>query len=252
MLFDSDVVIIHVGNKTEEKALALQELLIKSGLDESRTGTVWQEGDPADEILSACKKENVDLLIAGAIKKENLVNYYLGSVARKILRKASCSVLMLVNPSTAPTPFRQVVISAEAVKNVDYVITEGCALSGLLQCRQIHITREIKLYGLAMSVSSELSEEEASDVRRQLVGNEIEFVEDILKRQDIHGQKINIKVLSGKSGFELLQFVKKVHGDLLVVGSPPQKFWFFDRVFTHDMEYLFQDLPSNLLIINKK
>jgi hypothetical protein len=64
------------------------------------------------------------------------------------------------------------------------------------------------------------------------------------------GVKINIKALSGKSGFELSQFATRKQADLLIVGAPPRRFYFFDRVFTHDHEYLFADLPCNLLIIH--
>ena len=47
----------------------------------------------------------------------------------------------------------------------------------------------------------------------------------------------------------LAQFARKKNADLLVVSAPERRFRFFDRVFTHDLEYVFADLPSNLLIV---
>ena len=64
--------------------------------------------------------------------------------------------------------------------------------------------------------------------------------------------KINIKIVSGKSGFEIAQFAQRKQADLLVVGAPPRRFSLFDRVFTHDQEYIFADLPCNLLIVNPR
>jgi hypothetical protein len=42
------------------------------------------------------------------------------------------------------------------------------------------------------------------------------------------------------------------HADLLIVGASPRKFSFFDRVFPHDLEYIFGDLPCNLLMVSKR
>jgi nucleotide-binding universal stress UspA family protein len=63
--------------------------------------------------------------------------------------------------------------------------------------------------------------------------------------------KINIKMLSGKSGFELCKFVERKQAGLLVVGAPPRRFSLFDRIFPHDLEYVFADLPCNLLVVNQ-
>jgi hypothetical protein len=64
--------------------------------------------------------------------------------------------------------------------------------------------------------------------------------------------KINIKVISGKSGFELARFAEKKHANLLVAGAPGRKFRLFDRLFRHDLEYIFADMPCNLLIVNPR
>jgi nucleotide-binding universal stress UspA family protein len=66
------------------------------------------------------------------------------------------------------------------------------------------------------------------------------------------GVKINIKMLSGKSGFELCKFAQRKQADWLVVGSPARRFKLFDRVFPHDLEYVFADLPCNLLIVHPR
>jgi nucleotide-binding universal stress UspA family protein len=57
-------------------------------------------------------------------------------------------------------------------------------------------------------------------------------------------------MLAGKSGFELAKFAQRKHADLLVVGASPRRFSLFDRVFPHDLEYIFADMPCNLLVIH--
>ena len=60
---------------------------------------IFKPGDPVSAILSAAKENSIDLLILGALKRENFLKYYVGSIARKITRQAQCSVLLLIGPS---------------------------------------------------------------------------------------------------------------------------------------------------------
>jgi nucleotide-binding universal stress UspA family protein len=57
--------------------------------------------------------------------------------------------------------------------------------------------------------------------------------------------------VSGKSGFELPKFAVKKSANLLVLGAPPRRSSFFDRLFPHDLEYILADLPCNLLIVHQ-
>ena len=249
-LFDAELILIHVGTHTEQEDKFMKEQLKLAGLNNGRVHVVWVPGNPAKQIMAACKKEKVDLLVAGALKQEGLLTYYLGSVARKILRKADCSVLMITEPSAESNPFLRIVIHDEDSPYSIDAIKAGIYIGKLQNAKQIHIVREIKLYGLAMSVSGEMTEEEISEARRNMLNEEIRNVEQDLKNIDTSGLKINIKVISGKSGFELSRFCKRVNANLLVVGSPNRKLGIFDRMFPHDLEYIFADLPCDLLILH--
>ncbi|MEP0712124.1 MAG: universal stress protein, partial [Algoriphagus sp.] len=90
-LFGSELILIHIGKRTDELEFLLQEMILKTGLDQSKTKLIWKEGKPVKMIIEACKEENADLLVAGALKHERLLTYYMGSVGRKIIRKAPCS-----------------------------------------------------------------------------------------------------------------------------------------------------------------
>ncbi len=83
-----------------------------------------------------------------------------------------------------------------------------------------------------------------------MVEEEIEKVNNILKKIDTRGLKINVKTISGKPEFEVAKFSRKVKADLLILGAPDHKLSLIDRIFPHDMEYLLADLPSNLLVIH--
>jgi nucleotide-binding universal stress UspA family protein len=250
--YSAQLLLVHVGQETPEAKDQLQTLLKKSQLELSQVKILWKEGDPADCILDACKEEQVDLLIAGALKKEQFMKYYLGTVARKILRKANCSVLMLIDPSVERKGFQQIVANAEDSAYVEDALAAACDLGLKDKAHWLHIVREVKLLGLTMSSMDDCSEEEYNELRNGLMRTEIESVEKLLAKIPHGGLKVNIKLLSGKSGFELSKFAQRKQADLLVVGASPRRFFFLDRVFTHDLEYIFQDMPCNLLIINPK
>lgn len=252
-LWNASLVIIHVGEKTEKEEKLLQEHLREVGLADSADVRIfWEQGKPSEKILARCKKENVELLIAGALRKEKLIQYYLGTVARKILRKASCSVLMLTDPRNAPLPFQNLVVNAEISNHVSDVLRTAISVAHADKAQWVHLARELKLYGLTMSASESYSEEEYENARATLVKEEINSVQKLIEQIPHEGVRINIKLLSGKSGFELSKFAQRKGADLLIVGAPPRRFSLFDRVFPHDLEYIFADLPCNLLMVHPR
>jgi len=249
-LLQAELVLIHVGVHTPNEDRQLHLLLERVGVNATEVRMVWQSGDPAHEILAACRKENIDLLVAGALRRENLVKYYIGTIARKIMRKSHCSLMMIVNPSTHPADMRNIVVNAEDSQWVKKSIRIACRLAELQSNAWVHIVRELKLYGLAMSAAHQHSEEEYAKLQQLLMQDEIEQVEKMLATIPHTNNRINIKMLSGKSGFELCKFAERKQADLLVVGAPAKRFSLFDRVFPHDLEYVFADLPCNLLIVH--
>jgi nucleotide-binding universal stress UspA family protein len=250
-IFKAELVIIHVGSKSSEKELRLQEKLTQIGFDKQRLKVVWQNGEPAKKILSVCEKEKVDLLIAGAMKRENIFRYYIGSVARTILRKAQCSVLVLINPSHQPKPFRKIVINGCENESLYAALSKGVSLGKIEHAAQIHVLREVRMLGLAMAVAGEeANEDEYGRIRRKVVAEELDNINKLLQKLDTGDLSINVKVISGKPEYEIAKFTRRVKSDLLVLSAPDHKLNLIDRIFPHDMEYLLADLPSNLLVVH--
>ncbi|WP_373396741.1 universal stress protein [Algoriphagus halophilus] len=67
-LFESELILIHVGKKTDELVQKLEGLVENAQLPKDRTKIIWKEGKPGKMILEACRDEKVDLLVAGALK----------------------------------------------------------------------------------------------------------------------------------------------------------------------------------------
>lgn len=249
--FNARLILIHVGKHGPQEDQKAEELILSGGIAREIIKIVWKQGDPVKEILAACQEENIELLIAGALKKENLVNHYLGTVARKIMHKARCSVLMITKPSLTGLPIKNIVVNGEDSPFIKEAIQAACEW-GRVDHAWIHIVRELKLLGLALAANEQCNAEEYDQSKQQMVQQEVDEVEEILKTIPHEKSKINIKMISGKAGFELARFAERKEADLLVLGAPDRKFSFFTRMFPHDQEYIFNELPCNLLMIQPR
>lgn len=247
LLFQAELILIHVGNHSvveEEKMKALLKAVTVQPI------ILWRKGSPTEEILKACQQEGIDLLVAGALKKENLLQMYIGTVARKIMRKANCSVLLIQNPEAEESPIQNIVVNAEDSPFIEQAIEVGCYIGQLQKAQWIHITRELKLLGLALSANEQCTEDEYHESMQGMVREEVIEVEKILGKIPHQNLKVNIKMLSGKSGYELAKFSERKKADLLIVGAPERRFYLLDRIFPHDLEYIFANLPCSLLVVN--
>ncbi|MFN3759751.1 MAG: universal stress protein [Algoriphagus aquaeductus] len=247
-IFQGELILIHVGIKTDELESKLDEILHRHCSDLKQIKTLWKEGKPAKTILKTCEEEGVDLLALGALKKEGLLTYYLGSVARKVIRKSPCSVLTLIDPKIETTRFSKVVINGTQLEVTPKVIAKGLKFCQAEGASQVHILNEIKLYGLQMATAGEGSEDEVAMTRRKLVQDEIKYVQEILDGLDQSGLKINIKVTAGKWAVELVRYCDSINADLLIMGDE-KGYSFIDRIFPHDLEEILTELPCNLLIV---
>lgn len=249
-LFEAELVLIHIGDSGEAEKKKMEELVQLVATSLKRIKIRWEKGEPVKKILEIARHEKIDVLVAGALKKENLLKYYVGTIARKILRRAECSVWLINNPGINYKPIHNIVVNAEDSPFVKEALEAACLVSKLENASWIHVVRELKMLGLALAANEQCTEDEYNESRQQLMKEEITQVEKILDHIPHDKLKINIKMLSGKSGFELARFAEKKNADLLIVGAPREKFSFFDRVFPHDLEYIFADLPCNLLVVH--
>jgi nucleotide-binding universal stress UspA family protein len=248
-IFNSELILIHVGEKNIELENKLTGLIDEIGLSKSRLEVIWQTGEPTKVILEVCEKKKVDLLIAGALEKESFLKYYIGSVARKIMRESRCSVLLLSNPSLNRKSFEKICVNIEFSNLGELTAKKAYEIAKLEDAKELILIREIQLPALATTVYDNGSTEEAEAKRnswRREEENKIDLFAQELNMREIPIKKV---CLYGKQGWESGQYVREINGDLLVIPSQQKKFNFFDRLFQHDQEFIFENLPCSLLIV---
>ena len=155
-MFNAQLVGVHVGEKSSEKENKLKTLLKDSPKLHCTLKTIWQEGKPIDVILQTSKKEQIDLLILGALQQENLYKYYVGSIARELTRKAPCSVLLLIKPSIERVPCKHIVVNGLKDLKTKETIQASFMVSKALECKRVTIVEEISQNEIDIKVNLQL------------------------------------------------------------------------------------------------
>ena len=167
-MFDAELVGVHVGTKSDEKKTALNTLLSEADALKKPFKTIWKEGNPVNVILETTISEKIDLLILGAIQKENLFKYYVGSIARKITRKAPCSVLLLIKPSIIRVACKHIVVNGLQEEKTEETIKTAFQISNFLQCNKITIVEEVSQAELHVKVSDDKTLRKANIAKERL------------------------------------------------------------------------------------
>ncbi len=247
-MFKAKLVGVHVGEKTDEKENKIVQLISEAPELHTPMKTVWKKGKPKDVILTTTDDEGIDLLILGAIQQENLYKYYVGSVARELTRKASCSVLLLIKPSIERVKCKQIVVNGLKDKKTEETIQSSFFIAKSLGCKRITIVEEISQKEVDIKVSDDISLRKATINKEKLKRREDSRVQKILETISIKDISIKIQSIFGKRGYSIGHYAKVKRADLLIMNAPT-KTTIIDRIFPHDIEYILTELPTDVLIV---
>ncbi|MGB2129664.1 MAG: universal stress protein, partial [Flavicella sp.] len=211
----------------------------------------FQSGKPVAVILDICHKEKIDLLILGALQKENIYKYYVGSIARVLTRKAPCSVLLLIKHSIERIPCKHIVVNGLKDPKTEETIRTSFYTAQSLGCPKITIVEEVNQEEVVTKVSDDISLRRANIEKERIANQEFIRVQEILSHIDT-GLKKDIELrtqsIFGRKGYSIGHYARVVRADLLIMNAP-KKTTIFDRIFTHDMEYILSELPTDVLIV---
>jgi nucleotide-binding universal stress UspA family protein len=250
--FKANLVLLHVGERDAKKEEALEVLAANIGLVKSRTRIIWMDGEPTETILNLCKLNIVDLLIIGALEKENLYKFYMGSIARNISRRAKCSVLLLTHPSNKPNKVKKIVLNGVDNPKTEYTINTCAYFAKTMKIKELTVVQEIDMPGVALTIAENSTAPEASKIKKEMKDDELAKINLLVEKIRTSELTINVKNVSGKPGYAISNYAKTKQYELLAINSPDTHLSIFDRIFTHDIEHILADLPCNLLIVHSR
>ena len=242
--FGADLSLIYIGERNDETAKRFQGILGRLQLP-GDSPVHYGQGDPADGILRAISDNDVDLIVAGALEKESALHPFLGNVARRLLREATCSVLLFTNPDIKPKPLRRIVFVVNYSEHAQRAFSQTLALAAAESCERLYAVR---VYTTFDEVRATMFVDNGDGAPRPRTFEEEDaalekFVLDAGETE----VPIEARCIRGNTGFAASDFVKSVEAHLLVV--PVHKSETSAERLPNHLAWIADVIPCNLWLI---
>ena len=252
---NAHIYFLHVGSKSVAKEKAFTDILGDSPVKSKKLSVIWKKGEPVKTIQEQCKKNNIDLLLLGAMQRENMLKFYMGSIARKLTRNAPCSVLLLIKPSLIRKPTQHIVVNAFESPQTESTILSAFHFGKALDVKKITLVEEINRSEVAIEADADLSLRKVTLRKEELNQRELTRVTEILSHIPdslLKGIKVRSQNIFGTRGYSIGHYAKVVRAELLIMNAAENRKGFLGRVFPKDLEYILSELPTDVLIIKSK
>ena len=210
--FGAELNAIYVGAKDEETERKFRDAFER--LSVPLTPVHYREGEPAEAILQVSKDAEIDLVIAGALEKEVVLRPFLGNVARSLVRTARSSVMLFTKPEEEPRPIRRIVMMAHYTDAGRAALKKVLHLAAAEQCERLYVIRVHTSFDRARAERGEGS-------GRRTAEEEELALEQFVDSAGETEVPIEIRCLTGTTGFAALEFLQSIEPDLLPVSIDP-------------------------------
>jgi hypothetical protein len=214
--------VLHAAAWSEEKESRFREVLGRN------VPIRWVEKEtPSAALLSAAG--DYELLIAGALQREDAERPYTSSVARDLLRSAPCDLLLVPRPVMDPRPPSHVVLALEPGDEA-----RGLLARTIRVLRPARATIAVTQTPFAAAIAASRGEE-PTDLDAWLEG--------LAEGLDGGDTELDERVVRSNTGYNLCDAIEGLEADLLIVqaeasGALPQH-----------LNWLFQVIPTRLLVV---
>lgn len=230
--------LIYVGERTEETAKKFRDVFTELHLPGDSV-VYYRQGDPAKAILEAVAENDVDLIIAGALEKEVALHQFLGNVARRLVREASCSVMLFTHPETEPKPLQKIVFVTDYSEQALGALKRTLQLASAEKSERLYVIRVITTFDEARAKT------DGSDKGMTHDDEEAELERFVLSAGATE-VPIEARCIRGNTGFAAADFVQSVEADLLVV---PARCAGGDQSLPNNVAWITDVIPCNLWVI---
>jgi len=233
---DAPLTVIHGALASDEKVHRFRDAF--TSIDRpTDTPVLWAEDDsspPADAILSACRRASVDLLLAGALERDNDHRFFLGGVARTLLQLAPCDLLLVTRPSEEETHFFHIVIEVDLSDPQVYALQKSLHIAQRMGAKKVTFISVITPF------------EEAASASRNARPPDEDWLMELLDPLTGFDGEAEVRIIRTTTGFGACDFVQEVSADLLIVITRSEN---GERRLPLHMDWLLQVIPTNVLLL---
>jgi nucleotide-binding universal stress UspA family protein len=237
--------LIYVGNRDDETTSKFASAFLQLALPEDSAIHYQQGEDPAAAILEAARANEIDLLVAGALEKEVVLRPFLGNVARTLVRKAGCSVMLFTKPESEPQPLGRIVFMAEYSDHGRAALLKALRLAVLEECERLYVIRVYTTFDEARAKARTDASELGSEGALTLEEEEI-ALEKFIDSAGPNDVPIEARCIRGNTGYAALDFIQAVDAALLAVPVDPAACG--EGLPTH-VAWITDVIPCNLWVI---
>jgi nucleotide-binding universal stress UspA family protein len=212
--------LIYVGNRDDETTRKFASAFLQLALPEDSAIHYQQGDDPAEAILEAARANEIDLLVAGALEKEVVLRPFLGNVARTIVRKAACSVILFTEPESEPKRLCRIVFMAEYSDHGRAALLKTLRLAALEECEKLYVIRVYTTFDEARAKARTDIPEVEEEGARTLEEEEI-ALEKFIDSAGPNDVPIEARCIRGNTGYAALDFIQAIDAALLAVPVDP-------------------------------
>jgi len=235
--------LIYVGERNEETVERFTSAFGELKLPADSLVHYHQGEDAATAILEAIEANKVDLIVAGALEKESVLRQFLGNVARRLVREASCSVMLFTKPEQEPKPFCRIVLMAEYSDHGRAALHKALRLAELEKCEKLFVIRLYTTFDEARAKARADAPNPGSEGARTLAEEEI-ALEKFIDSAGPTEVPIEARCIHGNTGYAVLDFVQSVDAMMLAIPDDPATAGLPVR-----LEWVTDVIPCNLWVI---
>jgi nucleotide-binding universal stress UspA family protein len=217
--FAAELHLIYVGRRNEETPRKFNDVIAELELP-ADSPIHYEEGDPAEAILATLARENIDMLVAGALEKEVVLHPFLGNVARRLVREANCSVMLFTHPEKKPKPLRRIVFIADHSQQGLVALKTTLMLAEAESCERLYVIGIITAFDEARA---SMADEATGNATHKPNNGEEDSLEEFVLSAGATEVPIETRFIKGATGLAASDFVRSVEADLLVVPLPKSR-----------------------------
>jgi nucleotide-binding universal stress UspA family protein len=231
--FESPLSVIHAAAEQADAAIRFADELGR--LQRAKeTDILWSVADsPTEAILSACTRGEIDLLLAGALEREGDVRNFVGGVARDLLQRANCDLLLLPKPEEEAGPCQRVVVEVDLKKPAVALLNRACAMATRLGAGEMVFIGIVTPFDDARAGA----DDEPLDDNR-LAG--------IVDQASGFAGDVDYRLLRSNTGFSVCDFLQDSGASLFIAGSVRKD---DSRRLPSRLDWLRQVIPTNVLLV---
>jgi nucleotide-binding universal stress UspA family protein len=238
--FGAKFSIIHAAGYTPEREEQFRGANEALGIP-LNTPIIWKEGpDPAESIVVAAREHCVDLLVAGALERDAQM-HFLGGVARELMRRLHCSLLLFTHPDVEAHQFRRLVAVTDYTDEAKEAFHSALHLAEIEEAEILHVLSVFSPFAKARAILKD------TDQPGRFEDEEEAMLEEFVGPGADSPITIDPRVIHSTTGMGASDFTKNVDADMLIVpaAAHPEE----GTLVPAYLDWVFKIIPCNLWVV---